>query len=180
MAELKILPYYQKFLKDFEKEKQRISNALRGDDIEIHHIGSTAVPRLGGKGIIDIMLGINTWKDLGSIIEKLKIIGFKHIHPKEKGRVFLSKTGATKLGDVHIHIVKKGGKVSKDLLLFRDCLRNHKKEAEKYFNLKLKWSEEFKGDRKKYTKEKVNYVKDILRKVYKHNKKSHVKNSSRL
>lgn len=165
MAELKILPYYQKFLKDFEKEKDRISKVVK--NAEIHHIGSTAVPGLGGKGIIDIMLGINSWKDLDSIVEKLKGIGFKHIHPKEGGRVFLSRIGSTKLGDTHIHIVKKGGKVYKEILSFRDYLKNYKKEAKNYFNLKLKWSKEFGGDRKKYTKRKEDYIKGVLKKARK-------------
>jgi len=164
MVRLKILPYYQKFLKDFEKEKDKISKALKGEDIEIYHIGSTAIPGLGGKGIIDIMLAINTWKDLDNIIGKLKAMGLKHVHPKEEGRVFLSKEGITKIGDIHIHIVKKGCKPYKNLLFFRDYLRNHKEEAEKYFNLKLKWLKMFKKDRKKYTEGKIEYVKDILKK----------------
>jgi len=164
MTKLKILPYYQKFLKDFEKEKEKISKVLKAEDIEIHHIGSTAIPGLGGKGIIDIMLAINTWKDLDNIIKKLRGIGLRHIHPKEGGRVFLSKIGITKLGDVHIHIVKKGGKPYKNLLFFRDHLKNHKEEAEKYFNLKLKWLKMFKKDRKRYTKGKIEYVKNILKK----------------
>ena len=164
MTELKILPYYQKFLKDFEEEKYKIFKVLKGKNIEIHHIGSTAIPGLGGKGMIDIMLAINTWQDLDGIIKKLKTIGLKHIHPKEEGRVFLSKIATTKLGDVHIHIVKKEGKLYKDLLFFRNYLKDNKKEAEKYFNLKLKWSKEFKADRKKYTKGKIEYVKNILKK----------------
>jgi len=163
MAELKILPYYQKFLKDFEREKSRISKVVK--NIEIHHIGSTAVPGLGGKGIIDIMLGINSWKDLDNIVEKLKSIGFKHIHPKEGGRVFLSKIGPTKLGDTHIHIVKKGGKAYKELLSFRDHLTANKEEAKRYFNLKLKWLKKFKGNRVKYTKEKEGYIKGVLRQI---------------
>jgi len=167
MARLKILPYYQKFLKDFEKEKEKISKALKGKDIEIHHIGSTAISGLGGKGIIDIMLAIKDWKDLDNIVKKLKNIGLKHIHPKEGGRVFLSKIGDTKLGDSHIHIVKKDGEQYKNLLFFRDYLKNHEEEAKKYFNLKLKWLKEFKADRKKYTKEKIGYIKNILEKSYK-------------
>lgn len=161
MAELKILPYYQKFLKDFEKEKSKISKVIK--NIEIHHIGSTAVPGLGGKGMIDIMLGIDSWKDLDNIVEKLKSIGFKHIHPKEGGRVFLSKIGPTKLGDTHIHIVKKRGKAYKELLSFRDHLTANKEEAKRYFNLKLKWLKKFKGNRAKYTKEKEGYIKGVLR-----------------
>jgi len=165
MANLKIFPYNQKFLKYFNKEKDRISKSIK--NIEIHHIGSTAVFDLGGKGIIDIMLGIDNWEELDGIIERLKNMGFSHIHPKENGRVFLSKEGLTKLGDTHIHIVKKGGKIYRDLLSFRDCLRNDKKESERYFNLKLKWLKEFKGDRVKYTKEKEDYVKDVLKRIHK-------------
>ena len=111
------------------------------------------------------MLGINSWKDLDDIVRKLKSIGFKHIHPKEGERVFLSKIGPTKLGDTHIHIVKKGGKVYRDLLSFRDHLIIDKEEARRYFSLKLKWLKEFEEDRKKYTKEKVSYVKDVLKRV---------------
>ena len=167
MTKLKILSYYQKFLKDFEKEKQKIFKTLEDKNIEIHHIGSTAISGLGGKGIIDIMLAIDNWKNLDDIVKELKSIGFKHIHPKEGGRVFLSKIGETKLGDTHIHIVKKDGKQYKDLLFFRNYLKNHKKETEKYFNLKLKWSKEFKADRKKYTKGKISYIKEILKKSHK-------------
>ncbi|TRZ79828.1 GrpB family protein [bacterium] len=165
MADLKIFPHDQKFLKDFKREKDRISKFIK--NVEIHHIGSTAVPGLGGKGMIDIMLGINNWKELDGIIEKLKTMGFSHIHPKENKRVFLSKEGFTKLGDTHIHIVKKGGEIYKDLLSFRDCLISDKKESKRYFNLKLKWLKEFKGDRVKYTKGKEGYVKDVLKRMRK-------------
>ncbi|MEK7172366.1 MAG: GrpB family protein [Patescibacteria group bacterium] len=56
MGIIKIYPYYQKFVKDFEKKKQEIVAIAK--DVEVHHIGSTAVSGLGGKGIIDMMIGI--------------------------------------------------------------------------------------------------------------------------
>jgi len=167
MAELKIFSYYQKFTKDFEREKKNITKVIKNKDIEIHHIGSTAISGLGGKGMIDIMLAIDNWKNLNHIVKELKSIGFKHIHPKQEGRVFLSKIGKTKFGDTHIHIVKKDGKQYKNLLFFRNYLKDNKKEAEKYFNLKLKWSKEFKADRKKYTDGKTSYIKEILKKSHK-------------
>jgi len=61
MAKLKISQYNQKFPKVFEREKKRISKTIGGN--EIHHIGSTAVPGLGGKGTIDIMIEIKSWKE---------------------------------------------------------------------------------------------------------------------
>jgi len=156
-----IYPYSRKFTEIFDREKNKISKQIEG--VEIHHIGSTSVPGLGGKGMIDVMIGIKNWNELSSIIENLKKLGFKHIHPRENGRVFLSKVGQTKLGDVHIHIVIKNGKQYKQLLLFRDYLRAHRKEIAKFFNLKKKWAEEAEGDRQIYGKLKRVYVKSVLR-----------------
>ena len=163
MEKLEILPYNKKFVEIFKREKEKISEVL--NNCEIYHIGSTAVPGLGGKGIIDIMIGIGSWKETKDVIEKLESIGFKHIHPKEQGRIFLSRIGATKYGDVHIHVVVEGSKPYKEMLFFRSYLRTNKKEVERYFNLKLKWLEKAKGNRAKYTKAKEDYMRNISRRV---------------
>lgn len=165
MEKLKILKYRPQFQKDFQKEKAKIQKLL--PKVEIQHIGSTAVSGLGGKGVIDILIGIDSWKELDLILEKLKNLGFVHIHPKENGRVFLSPGGFTGLGDSHIHIVKKDGKEYRNLLAFRNYLKKDKKEAEKYFNLKLEWLKKFKGHRAKYTAAKEVYVQNILKKTRK-------------
>ncbi len=89
MKKLKIIPYNKKFTEIFKKEKNKILKVL--DNCEIHHIGSTAVPGLGGKGIIDIMIALENWKSEREVIEKLKSIGFKHVHPRKQGKLFLSK-----------------------------------------------------------------------------------------
>jgi len=93
-------------------------------------------------------------------------LGFIHIHPKEKGRIFLSKDKTLSLNNIHIHIVRTGSKAYKELLYFRDCLRKNKKEVDRFFRLKLKWLKESKGDRKKYNKLKRKYIKEILEKVW--------------
>lgn len=163
MSKLKIIPYNQKFPKVFEKIKNKIYIAAGNNDI--HHIGSTAVSGLGGKGIIDIMIGIKNWKKAESITKKLKNIGFKHIHPKEKGSIFLSKHKEATPDNIHLHIVKKDSKQYKELLAFRDYLRKNKREIKRFFKLKLEWLREANGDRVKYNKLKEKYVKEILNKV---------------
>ncbi len=160
MKKIKISSYYKKFPKLFEKEKKKISKIIR--DSEIHHIGSTAISGLGGKGMVDIMIAIKNWEDSDSIIKKLKNRGFKHVHPKESGRIFLSKVRPTKLGDIHLHVVIKNGKLYKDLLSFRDYLRKNKKELKRFFRLKQKWEKETRGDRMKYNKLKKSYVDGVL------------------
>lgn len=132
MGELKIFPYNDKFSKIFNREKDKIFKVL--DNCEVHHIGSTAVPGLGGKGIIDIMVALKNWKKESEVVEKMKSAGFTHIHPKEKGKIFLSKIASTKYGDIHIHIVKIGSKPYKEMLFFRDYLRKNKDEAKNILN----------------------------------------------
>jgi len=164
MAKLKLSQYSKKFPKIFEREKKKIFKATGIN--EIHHIGSTAVPGLGGKGIIDIMIDIKNWKEAKDIVKKLKKIGFRHVHRKREGeRIFLSKHREPTPDNVHLHIVKKGSKAYKELLNFRDYLRKNKKEAKRYFKLKLEWLSKIKGNRAKYTKLKEKYIKEILSKV---------------
>ncbi len=159
---LKISQYSQKFPKIFDKEKKKIVKTIGNKDVQ--HIGSTAVPGLGGKGIIDIMIGIKDWKEVKDVIKNLKKIGFKHVHPEERGRIFLSEHREPYPDNVHLHIVKIGSKQYKDLLFFRNYLKKHKKEIKCFFELKLKWLEMAKGDRDKYGKLKAKYVKEILKK----------------
>lgn len=157
-----IHPYSKKFVEIFEKEKKNISSHI--DNVEIQHIGSTSIPDLGGKGMVDILIGIKTWKELGRVISCLVQMDFKHVHEKENGRVFLSKIGPTKARDVHIHIVIMNGKPYKELIFFRNYLRNNKNESKKFFKLKQEWAKESKEDRKRYGKLKEKYVKEVLKK----------------
>ena len=163
MSNIKIYPYHQKFSKVFEKKKQEID--LIAKDIEVHHIGSTAVYGLGGKGIIDIMIGVKSWKGVEGLVVGLMKIGFSHVHSKEKGKIFLSNIKESGRGDFHIHMVVIGSAGYRNFLAFRDYLRRHSKEAENYFKLKLIWHKKAKGERAVYTKMKNSYVKGILKKA---------------
>jgi len=162
MAKLKIKAYQNNFPKKFEKLKIKISKTI--GNYKIDHIGSTAVPGLGGKGIIDIMIALKKWSDAKIIIKKLKILGYLHIHPKENSRIFISQKAKTKFGDSHIHIVKKGSKAYKDLIAFRNCLRQNSKLKKAYFDLKLELAGKTKGNRAEYTKLKSNFIKMITKK----------------
>lgn len=163
MSKVKFHLYTEEFKKIFEKEKERIKKVLPED--EVHHIGSTAIPRVGGKGIIDILVALQDWEKREGAIEKLKNLGFIHIHPEENGRVFLSKIGETKYRDTHIHLVEKGNEDYIEKLLFRDFLKRNKKEAEKYHKLKHEWEREAKGDRDRYGKLKKSYIENIIRRA---------------
>ncbi|MDQ5883085.1 MAG: hypothetical protein QG648_440 [Patescibacteria group bacterium] len=164
MEKLKLYQYHKNFPKKFDQEKKKISKAI--GNYGIYHIGSTAVEGLGGKGIIDIMIGVNNWEEAKDIAKKLKKIGFKHVHRKiEKGELFLSKHQKATLDNVHIHIAKKESKVYQDLFSFRDYLRKNKKEAQEYFRLKTEALAKAKGSRVRYNKLKARYIETVLKKI---------------
>ncbi len=163
MHKIRFYLYTQEFKEIFEKEKKRIKKVLLNN--AIHHIGSTAIPGVGGKGIIDILIALQNWKEKEKAIIELKKLGFLHIHPEENGRIFLSKLSNTKYKDVHIHLIEKDSKEYTEKLLFRDFLRRNRKEAKKYHLLKQKWEEQAKGDRKKYGSLKVSYIENIIQKI---------------
>lgn len=133
-------------------------------DAEIHHVGSTSITGLGGKGIIDILIAIPDWTKKAIAGNKLQDIGFKHVHKEINNRIFMSREGDTIKNDVHIHLTYIGSSEYKNFLSFRDYLLSHPEEAAIYLQLKKQWLRDAKGDRKAYTSSKNNYIAEILEK----------------
>jgi len=156
-------PYSEKFPKLFEKERAKIKKSL--PDVQVVHIGSTAVPGVGGKGIIDILIALSNWEKKKEAVRSLQKLGFTHIHPEKDGRIFLSRKATTGYGNTHIHLVEKGNKEYKKLIAFRDYLRKNPDQAEKYSNLKDNAVERAKGNRSKYAKLKERFIQQISRKT---------------
>lgn len=133
-------PYSPIFPKLFEKEKDRIQKII-GPKVLIEHIGSTAVPGLGGKGVIDISLAAPK-SDWQNIKTKLKITGYdykKKEPEREKERLFLMANLPDKeLGTriYHIHLTYPESTELKKEIGFRDYLRNHPKELSEYAEIK--------------------------------------------
>lgn len=162
---MKLHPYQTNFSTQFKNRKAKILKSI--GNFEIHHIGSTAIPNLPGKGIIDIMISLDKWSKADQVIRNLKKIGFNHVHPKENGRIFLSKQPKTKFGDTHLHLVKKGTRPHNEFLAFRNYLIENKVEKNHYLRLKKKLLKVTEGNRAKYTKGKNEYMKSIIKKSLK-------------
>lgn len=166
---VKISPYDIKAPEIFQEIKQSLYDVIPYQ-IEVEHIGSTAVAGLGGKGIIDILI-IAKQEYMRKIVEVLKSEGYKY-NPQAgtvPERLFVSGpyTYNERELHIHIHITFSGSKEQKDKLLFRDYLRRHPEEVEKYFELKKEWSREAGSDAGKYTELKTSYIQQVLEKARK-------------
>ena len=162
------LPKDQLFLSDydadwvaeFETESKSILECIGKHVSAIHHIGSTAVPGLRAKPIIDIAIELRDFEDGFHCVEPLAEIGYKHkIIPELPERHYLSK------GDVRthqIHMYKPNSVYLKEQLLFRDKLRQNLKLAKDYEEIKEQLAIKYAGDRLAYAEVKTDFIKTSL------------------
>lgn len=167
-------PYNESFPELFDNEKKRIAASL-GSDAVIEHIGSTAVPGLGGKGIIDIAIAVKK-ENLSKISQQLQNLGYEFRptfstpdrlyfitylpDPEEENRRY------------HIHLTYPENNEWKEFIGFRDYLRHHPEELQEYAELKKQAALEanHEGDRYRKVKEPMfekirsltEEVKDLL------------------
>jgi len=163
---LRIKPYNPEYSKIFEEIKRFIRQIIPYK-IEIEHVGSTAVPGLGGREIIDVLL-VADKENLEGIAYLLKNEGFR-LNPQNvsEERIFVSGPFNYKGKEMHVHfhITFSGSNEHKEILLFRDYLKKHPDEARKYYELKKKWMQKAKTNAKKYAEFKEPFIQKILEKA---------------
>lgn len=161
---LSLYPYKKFFPKLFQKEKLKLQKLL-GKKIIIEHVGSTAIPQMSGKGIIDIIIAFDNKKQINNAVEVLSKEGYYLSEDKDRNdRIFMSSAGVKEstLGDIHLHLVPKDSLPYKNLLFFRDYLINHPEARKEYINLKYQIIKEVKQNRVEYTKKKKEFIEKIL------------------
>ncbi len=164
------MPYDPMWQMAFDTERERIVDACSTVAIAVEHVGSTAVPGLPAKPILDIMIGIPSDQDGVKLVPFLKELGYFY-----KGENGIPGRHYFTLGNPrthHIHMVKQQGEIWKKHLLFRDYLRTHKKDRDEYAALKQVLSRRFPTDRLRYTESKNELIQRILRKARKASEKS--------
>lgn len=158
--QLKIHSYQKSFPAQFAKVKAKLVEVLPASS-EIEHIGSTAIPGLGGKGIIDVLIALPNWHREKKIIADLQKIGYEHLHPRKDGHIFLSPVAETRKGDSHLHLVLKKSANYRNLLKFRNQLRRRPKLLREYQEIKNKLAGENKN-RAEYGKLKADFIKRVI------------------
>lgn len=155
----------------FEEEKRRIEQALNdGNVVAIEHYGSTAVPGLPAKPVIDILVTVRWFAEARSAYEvALKPMQYVYWNedPKAGSRMFFVK-GMPPHGEKrthHIHIVQHDNMEFMDRLRFRNYLRGHALIAGNYGRLKRKLAEQYKEDREGYTAAKSGFIETVMMKI---------------
>lgn len=147
----------------YEEERALILGALKGLILDIEHVGSTAVPGLGAKPIIDIMVGLSDFAVGEKCVRPLEALGYEFRGEAGiPGRLFFRK-GAPRTH--HLHMVDRESAGCKSNILFRDFLRAHPDEAGQYYELKKRLAARFGSDREAYTEGKTPFIESVLAKA---------------
>ena len=154
----------------FKVEKRRLMTAL--GKVEIIHIGSTAVPGLGGKNFVDAMVGVKTGR-LNKLKEPLKKLGYEYgsrggnARRLYFGRNFLYRH---KLIRMHVHVVRFNGLDWRKKIAFRDYLIRNRPAMLEYADVKRKAAKLAGGDKAIYTSTKEKFIKRATKMALKGNR----------
>lgn len=133
---LQISPYDPRRVLEFEAERDCIACALGELAHRIDHSGSTAVPGVEAKPIIDIQVSVEQLKPIRAYAEPLTTLGYVHLpHADDAVCPFFHRPGEWPHTH-HVHVVQFGGHEEQRTLAFRDCLREHTDVAHEYVALK--------------------------------------------
>lgn len=131
-----VVEYNPEWIKKFEIESELIQNQIGSVVNQIHHIGSTSVPGLMAKPVIDILLDVKSLDGLDKQASKLEQLGYEAMGEYGiPGRRYFRKGGYDRTH--HIHAFKSGDANLVRHIAFRDYLRDNKEVATEYGKLKF-------------------------------------------
>ena len=161
-----VLPYDAQWKRDFTAIKTELQEALDGLALRIEHVGSTSVPGLSAKPIIDIDVVIRNESILDAAIEALGRIGYRHEgNYGIIGREAFGYEGKEHLRDHHLYVCPQNSPELKRHIAFRDYLRSHPEAVREYSRVKEEGAELYPHDIDRYIEHKSPFIEGIYREI---------------
>ncbi len=162
---IEVVPYDSQWPEQFAEAAGQIQAVMGAVLLRIHHIGSTSIPGIQAKPVIDLLGEVSEIEAVDAFNAALGELGFAA--RGENGipgrRYFSKKTGG--LDSHHLHIFQAGNPEIARHLAFRDYLRAHPGEAAAYSHLKENLAEQYRYDPLGYTDAKSDFIREIDRKA---------------
>ena len=159
---IRLVPYDSGWPARFEEERAALENVI-GEWVvgDIHHVGSTAVPGLEAKPIIDILAGVRGLEESRVCFGPLARVGYMYAPYLPDEMHWFCKPHPSRRTH-HLHLVPVDSRRYVDELAFRDRLREDPEVAEKYVVLKRSLAARFAHDREAYTNAKSDFIRRAL------------------
>jgi len=164
LDEIHLVPYDGEWPRKFAVERDFFATCFVAPPLRIEHIGSTAIPGLSAKPIIDIMVLVIDLDHGRAALPALEAGGYSHWRDNpDTARLFLVKglPPSASQRTHHLHIVADPARLDRHLL-FRDALRADPALRDAYQALKIDLAERYRLDREAYTDAKTGFVEQVL------------------
>ena len=158
-APVVIVDYNPEWRTLYRREKKLICRVLGRRISAIEHIGSTSVPNLAAKNIIDMMAGVNNMNEANECLTQLQSIGYTEVIPQDNNPDWYYCLGKEQQKIAyHLHLMRFDSEFWKKHLIFRDYLRKTPQAAQEYCNLKKQLAAKYGSDRLGYTEAKTEFI----------------------
>lgn len=162
MRRVSVSEYSETWPEKFAVEADKLRMVFGSEVITVHHIGSTAVPGLAAKPVIDLMPVVKTIESVDGFNEKMSTLGYDAKGENGiAGRRYFQKGGDER--SHHVHMYKDGSYEIIRHLAFRDYLRNFPGKAEEYGRLKQQLARRFPNDIESYINGKHEFAVKLER-----------------
>jgi GrpB-like predicted nucleotidyltransferase (UPF0157 family) len=167
---LEVVPYDADWPRAFRVERDRIAAALGTLALRIDHNGSTSIPGLAAKPIIDIQISVKRLHPIQAYAAGLAQLGYVHEpHPDDAFCPFFHRPAAWPHTH-HVHVVEAGGGEERRTLAFRDYLREHSDKAREYEDLKRRLASQYSAtdlsSRQRYADAKAEFITCIIERAF--------------
>jgi GrpB-like predicted nucleotidyltransferase (UPF0157 family) len=142
----------------YERTAGEIHGVLGSSALRIDHVGSTSVPGIVAKPVIDVRVLVERYDPEAVYTAALSSLGFAYDH-RDEGHVLFK--GTRERTRFNVHVVQKNEPDANAMVVFRDYLRTHPDEARRYEELKVGLAERHRGG-DAYASAKSSYVAEVL------------------
>lgn len=162
-----LAPHQEEWTQNAERTIQVLNRLLEPVAVDIQHIGSTAIPSIHAKPIIDLVVGVRNLDDIAPYVELLKQHDIVFRGEDVAGQMlFVMGDFEKDTRTHHIHVVRWNGAEWNNYINFRDYLNCHSDKAMIYDAYKKKLALQFPGDRRSYTEDKQEFIECLLKEAY--------------
>lgn len=163
---VQLQPYDPGWAEEFTIEKAALKAAFGNKLVAIEHIGSTSVPGLAAKPVIDMVAAVDSFDNFTDFIAPLQAMGYEYMPERMfTDRKFFPK-GPHSSRTHHLNLVLRNDPEQwVKPIAFRDYLRSHEQDRNEYASLKLAFAAAHAHDRAAYTKAKNSFIQAIFRKA---------------
>jgi len=158
---IELVPYDPGWAALFEEWKEKLIAALPTSPRRIEHVGSTSVPGLAAKPVVDIQVSVDDQEDEATYVPAIESIGVQLRNRDSEHRFFRPFAGHAR--QVHIHVCQVGSEWERRHIVFRDYLRSNLAARQEYLDAKVSAAARWSDDRLAYTEAKSETIRRLTR-----------------